>query len=204
MIASIAGRISRKAEDFIVLEQGGIGFQIEMPPGLIACLPPAGQEVTIHTHLHVRENEMALYGFSNEEQKKLFILVQSVSGVGPKLAMQVVGTLSPDAFALAILQSDVDRLTQVRGIGKKGAARMILELTDKLKKSGIQIPQATELVGSLSVTPAAGMAGEAVAALMVLGYSNAEALEAVKLAGSREEDCLEDLLRRALSRMAIV
>lgn len=204
MIASITGQIVKKAEEFIVVEQGGIGFQIEMAPGLIASLPPPGQTVTIHTHLHVRENEMGLFGFSNEEEKKLFLLVQTVSGVGPKLALQVVGTLTPDAFALAILQSDVDRLTRVKGIGKKGAARMILELTDKLKKTGMEVAQAGQLHGSAAASPAGGIAGETVAALLVLGYSNAEALDAVRRAAPGEDDTVESLLRRALSQMATV
>ncbi|NLA95583.1 MAG: Holliday junction branch migration protein RuvA [Clostridiaceae bacterium] len=204
MIASITGRITKKAEEYILLEQGGVGFQIEMAPGLIASLPSVGQTVTIHTHLHVRENEMGLFGFSNEEEKNLFILVQTVSGVGPKLALQVVGTLTPEAFALAILQSDVDRLTRVKGIGKKGAARMSLELTDKLKKSGVEVPQTVPLHGSAPPSPAAGIAGETVAALMVLGYSNAEALDAVRRAAIEESDTVESLLRRALSQMAMV
>lgn len=204
MIASITGQIVKKTEEFIILEQGGIGFQIEMAPGLIASLPLPGQTVTIHTHLHVRENEMGLFGFSNEEEKKLFILVQTVSGVGPKLALQVVGTLSPDAFALAILQNDVDRLTRVKGIGKKGAARMILELTDKLKKSGVEVPQAAHLHGSAPVSAAAGTTGETAAALMVLGYSKEEALDAVRRAVPADTDTVESLLRRALSQMALV
>ena len=204
MIASITGRIVKKAEEFIILEQGGIGFQIEMAPGLIASLPPAGQTVTLHTHLHVRENEMGLFGFFNEEEKNLFILVQTVSGVGPKLALQVVGTLSPDAFALAILQGDADRLTRVKGIGKKGAARMSLELTDKLKKTGVEISETRQLPGAPPASQAGGIAGETVAALMVLGYSNAEALDAVRRAGHDESDTVESLLRRALSRMAAV
>lgn len=204
MIASMKGTIIKKSDDFIVLEQGGIGFQIEMTPGLVASLPLTGQEATIYTHLHVRENEMALFGFSTEEEKNLFLLVQTVSGVGPKLAMQVVGSLSPDAFALAILQGDLDRLTRVKGIGKKVAARMVLELTDKLKKSGVEVVGSGPLAGQASVSPGGGVAAETVAALMVLGYSNAEALDAVRRAGPGESDSVEVLLRRALAQMAAV
>ena len=203
MIASLSGKITRKAEEFIILEQGGMGFQIDMAPVKIAGLPPLGQNVTLLTHLHVRENEMSLFGFTSEEEKNLFLLVQTVSGVGPRLALQIVGSLTPDAFALAILQEDTDQLTQVKGIGKKGAARMILELTDKLKKTGVSLTPAAQEAGTLAAAPAAGLGGETLAALMVLGYSREEAVNALRLAGSREDDKVEDLLRRALSQMTV-
>ncbi len=205
MIASITGKLLRKAGDFVILQMGGIGFQIDMAAGMIARLPDLGEEVTVHTHLHVRENELGLFGFSSEEEKNLFVLVQTVSGVGPKLALQVVDTLSPDAFALAILQGDMDRLTAVKGIGKKGAARMILELTDKLKKAGMtltdQIP-APVLAGD-QARPGDTL-GESLAALLVLGYSNAEAQDALRRAQPQPDDTVESLLRRALSQLASV
>lgn len=206
MIASITGRIVRKAFDFLILEQGGIGFHIDMAPGMIGLLPASGENVTIHTVLHVRENEMALFGFRTEEEKNLFSLVQTVSGVGPKLALQVVDSLSPDAFALAILQSDTDRLTQVKGIGKKGAARMILELTDKLKKSGLKMTElgATPQGEGAPAAAAGDIVNETVAALMVLGYSNAEAMDALRRAGTEEQDTVESLLRRALGQLALI
>ena len=114
-----------------------------------------------------------------------------------------MGSLTPDAFALAILQEDTDRLTEVKGIGKKGAARMILELTDKLKKTGVSLTPAAQEAGTLAAAPAAGLGGETLAALMVLGYSREEAVNALRLAGSREDDKVEDLLRRALSQMTV-
>lgn len=206
MIASISGRIVRKAGDFLILEQGEIGFHIDMAPGMIATLPPVGETVTIHTSLHVRENEMGLFGFCTEEEKNLFTLVQTVSGVGPKLALQVVDTLSPDAFALAILQSDTERLTKVKGIGKKGAARMILELTDKLKKSGLKMTEfsTTQQEEGLRHDVAGDIMSETLAALMVLGYSNAEAIDALRRAGTQENDTVESLLRRALGQLAVI
>lgn len=205
MIASLSGKIVRKAGDFIILQQGGIGFQIDMAPGMIAQLPPVGESVTLYTHLHVRENEMGLFGFSSEEEKNLFVLVQTVSGVGPKLALQVVDNLSPDAFALAILQGDVDRLTSVKGIGKKGAARMILELTDKLKKAGMALSPALVSQSAAGDQVQAGdTVGETLAALMVLGYTKAEALDAITRALPQASDTVESLLRRSLSQLAIV
>lgn len=206
MIASISGRIVRKSEDFLILEQGGIGFHIDIAPGMIASMPPVGETVTVHTCLHVRENEMGLFGFCTEEEKNLFTLVQTVSGVGPKLALQVVDALSPDAFALAILQSDTARLTQVKGIGKKSAARMILELTDKLKKSGLKMAEfsATQQEEGLRHDVAGDIMGETLAALMVLGYSNAEAIDALRRAGTEENDTVESLLRRALGQLAVI
>lgn len=203
MIASIKGKLLRKAEDFVILEQGGLGFHIEMAPGMIARLPAVGEGLTVFTHLHVRENEMGLFGFTNEEEKNLFALVQTVSGVGPKLALQIVDSLTPEAFALAILQSDVDRLTSVKGIGKKGAARMILELTDKLKKSGFELTPAAVVAGAEGIE-AGDTVGEVRAALLVLGYSVGEAVDAIRRAGPEATDTVESLLRRSLSQLALV
>ncbi len=126
--------------------------------------------------------------------------------MGPKLALQVVDALSPDAFALAILQSDTARLTQVKGIGKKSAARMILELTDKLKKSGLKMAEfsATQQEEGLRHDVAGDIMGETLAALMVLGYSNAEAIDALRRAGTEENDTVESLLRRALGQLAVI
>ncbi|HHX19827.1 MAG TPA: Holliday junction branch migration protein RuvA [Clostridiaceae bacterium] len=203
MIASIQGRIVRKSEEHVIIEQGGIGYRLDIAPSAVSSLPPAGETVKLYTYLHVRENEIGLFGFTTEDQKNLFELLQTVSGVGPRLALQVVDTLSPDAFALAILQNDIDKLTQVKGIGKKGAARMVLELTDKLKKSAIAVP---DIVAKAA--PAEGAAenevSEVIAALMVLGYSSSEAHDAVKRARPVEEDTVETLLRRALGQLAIV
>lgn len=203
MIASIQGRIVRKSEEHVIIEQGGIGYRLDIAPSAVSSLPPAGETVKLYTYLHVRENEIGLFGFTTEDQKNLFELLQTVSGVGPRLAMQVVDTLSPDAFALAILQNDIEKLTQVKGIGKKGAARMVLELTDKLKKSAIAVP---DIVAKAA--PAEGAVedevSEVIAALLVLGYSSSEAHDAVKRARPVEEDTVETLLRRALGQLAIV
>ncbi|HHW93990.1 MAG TPA: Holliday junction branch migration protein RuvA [Clostridiaceae bacterium] len=203
MIASIQGKIVRKSEAHIVLEQGGIGYRLDVAPSAVSSLPPAGETVKLYTYLHVRENEIGLFGFTTEEQKNLFELLQTVSGVGPRLAMQVVDTLTPDAFALAILQNDIEKLIQVKGIGKKGAARMVLELTDKLKKSAI-VPDVSALKASPAQRAGEDEVGEVIAALMVLGYSSSEAHDAVKRANPDESDTVESLLRRALGQLAIV
>lgn len=203
MIASIRGKLLRKAEDFVILEQGGLGFHIDMAAGMVARLPAVGETLTVFTHLHVRENEMGLFGFTSEEEKNLFALVQTVSGVGPKLALQIVDSLTPEAFALAILQGDVDCLTSVKGIGRKGAARMILELTDKLKKAGFELAPATVLTGEEQIE-AGDTVAEVRAALLVLGYSVGEAVDAIRRAGPEADDSVESLLRRALSLLALV
>ncbi len=204
MIASIQGRIVRKSDEFVIIEQGGIGFRLDVAPRTVASLPLAGEMAKLYTYLHVRENELGLFGFATEEEKNLFELLQTVSGVGPRLALQVVDTLTPDAFALAILQNDIDQLTQVKGIGKKGAARMVLELTDKLKKSGVSITD----VAVVKATPTQDIGGshvdEVLAALMVLGYSASEARDAVKRANPDQDDTVESLLRRALGQLAIL
>ncbi|MGI6158061.1 MAG: Holliday junction branch migration protein RuvA [Saccharofermentanales bacterium] len=202
MIVRITGTLIKKNADSAVIERDGIGFQLEMAPRSVAALPPVGEEVTVHTYMHVRENELALFGFQSDEEKKLFSLLQTVSGVGPKLALQVIDALTPEAFAVAILQNDVKKLTSVKGIGKKGAARMILEMTDKLKQSGMELPESSGGADTVEVDAVpAGPAEEAVAALVVLGYSQSEAREAVHRARPTADDTVETLLRRALGQL---
>ncbi len=203
MIASIQGRIVRKSEEFVIIEQGGIGFRLDVAPRTAASLPPAGEAAKLFTFLHVRENELGLFGFATEEEKNLFELVQTVSGVGPRLALQVVDTLTPDAFALAILQNDTAQLTRIKGIGKKGAARMVLELTDKLKKAGVAVSGGDGAISAPVQDAGGSCAEEVLAALMVLGYSSPEARDAIKRANPGAGDSVESLLRRALGQLAI-
>ena len=144
---------------------------------------------------------MSLFGFPGEKEKNLFRLVQSVSGIGPKLALTITGTISPEAFALAVLNDDLDTLTTIRGIGKKSAQRMILELKDKLRhlEPDVDVNEADLF------TPAAAESIEmqTVSALMVLGYRRDEARKAILACGRTETDSLEDVIIKALKTMQI-
>jgi holliday junction DNA helicase RuvA len=197
MYAYIKGRIVTRALDSLVIENQGIGYRILAAPELLDRFPARGEEAVIHTHLYVREDIQALYGFPTAEDLGLFELLLGVSGVGPKVASAIVGSLSPGEFALAVITGDIKRLTQVRGIGRKGAERLVLELKDKLK--GADIPSVQASAGPLGSSKLPHQA-EAISALMVLGYSGSEAAKAVG-AIYEPERSLEDLIRLALRQL---
>ncbi|HHV42716.1 MAG TPA: Holliday junction branch migration protein RuvA [Clostridiaceae bacterium] len=198
MYSYIKGEVTAKTADYIVVEASGIGYELQIHPGMVNALPGIGEKAKIPIELHVREDQMTLFAFPGEEEKKLFRLVQTVSGIGPKVAITITGSISPGAFALAILNEDVTTLTKIRGIGKKGAQRMILELKDKLRKLELDLDSDEEL---LSRQAEDSMEAQAISALMVLGYRNEEALQALKNSGYSREDSLEDIILKALKTM---
>lgn len=190
MIAMLTGRIAAKSTTHVVLDVGGVGFSVAMSTASIATLPAEGDEVTVHTHLHVREDELALFGFESAEEKGLFEQLITVSGVGPKVALSVLSSLSPAAFADAVATEDVARLSTVPGIGRKTAQRMILDLKDRLSLTGVAAP----------VTAAPDIAAEAHSALLGMGFSSAEVAQALSGFDGPSGD-VQALLRYGLRRL---
>jgi len=173
-----------------VLDVGGVGFKVFVPPALLDGPPSTGQQVGLFTHMHVRENELSLYGFFAAEELTLFELLLHVSGIGPKVAMKIVSIMPPDALREAIARGDAAALTRVPGVGKKIAERVLVDLKDKLGASrGISYP-------ALS-----GPAAEIIAALLSLGYSLSEAQAALRSL-PHEELPLEEKIRLALQHLA--
>lgn len=200
MYAYIKGTVVARALDSLVVENNGIGYRINAAPELLERFGAVGKETTVYTHLYVREDQFTLYGFPSPEDRSMFELLITVSGIGPKVASAMVGGLSPSEFALAVISGDVKVLTRVRGVGKKGAERLILELKDKLK--GVE---ATEAVGASAVggaVPTAGqsMQSEAISALIVLGYSPVEATRAIRAADDGAQS-LETLIKLGLRQL---
>lgn len=195
MYAYIKGQVVLRALDFLVVENGGVGYKIQASAGSLERFPATGEQVTVHTHLYVREDQMALYGFPEREDLNMFELLLTVSGIGPKVASTIVGTLPPSQFALAVITGDAKALTQIRGIGRKGAERLILELKDKLKGSADELPAAVAAVSGTSVQ------SDAINALIVLGYSGSEAAQAVGRVAADESAGLEDIIRLALRQL---
>ncbi len=200
MIARVSGRILQRKNDSVVVDLSGLGLRIESAPRIIAQLPSAGEEVALYTYLNVRENELTLFGFNLEEEMQLFSLLITVSGIGPKIAMQILEALDPSTFALAVMQGDVKSLTQAKGIGKKGAERIILELKDKVAKSEFATEVETRLKPDQFASDS--IINDAINALVVLGYSAQEAEAAIKSVPSTEEDNVESLLRKALRKLS--
>lgn len=190
MISYLHGAIIHKATNYLILEVGGLGYQIFVSENLLSEYK-AGSEVEIYTHHVVREEASDLYGFKNPEDLELFELLLSVSGVGPKSAQAVLAMASANDIKEAIIRGDADLLTKVSGIGKKTAERLVLELKTKISRIG----------GSIDLSGAGGIsAGDEIEALMSLGFSLAQAREAlnaiapeIKDSGERVKAALKNL-----------
>ncbi|MDI9470490.1 MAG: Holliday junction branch migration protein RuvA [Bacillota bacterium] len=176
MIARIRGRLLATEVESVLVENCGIAYRIFTAAGLVDRFGAIGDEVTVHTRMIVRENDLSLYGFPTSDRCQLFDLLQTVTGIGPRVATNILGTLEPDRFALAVLNEDIPTLTRTKGLGKRGAERIILELRDRLKGMA---PKAQ--AAALQPAAAAGEDGpgrlreDVLGALVVLGYSAAEA-----------------------------
>jgi holliday junction DNA helicase RuvA len=189
MIASVQGIVAAVTDDALIVQVGGVGFRVLVPRDLLERVTRPGQEITLHTHLHVRENELALYGAETEEEIGLFRLLQTVSGIGPKVALSILSSLPPEQFRAAIAQEDVTALARVPGIGPKTAKKLVFDLKDKVS--------AEVLPGGLA--PALGQAdADLIAALTGLGYNVAEIQEALRHLPA-EPLPLEERVRLALA-----
>ncbi len=188
MIATLEGRILARGTDSIVVGLGGLGIKVFVPADLVAMVRP-GDEIFLHTHLHVREQELTLYGFAGEQELALFHLLLGVSGIGPKSALSILSAMPVDALHLAISQEQPGVLARVPGVGKKTAEKIILELKDKIKTTADVSPE----LAALSETD-----GEVIDALTALGYSIVEAQRAVQ-ALPRDVTDVEERLRLALT-----
>ncbi len=173
MIASVEGTVGAVSADSLVIEAGGIGYRVFAAPSVIASAVPGGR-LRLHTHHLVREDQQALFGFRTPEELGFFALLLTVTGVGPKVAMAVVGSRPTADLQLAILQQDQAVLTSIAGIGKRLAERIIFELKEKVSAAGVAAGSAVGAGGASE--------NEVVAALQALGYSPAEAREASRLA----------------------
>ncbi|HHY24363.1 MAG TPA: Holliday junction branch migration protein RuvA [Clostridiaceae bacterium] len=200
MLAYIKGIIEYKHTDHIVIEANGIGYKIFTSLTTIQSSNAVGNEVKVFTYLHVREDSMKLYGFLTHEELKMFELLISVTGVGPKVAISLMSVISPSKFSLAVITDDVKTLTKAPGIGNKTAQRIILELKDKIKK---EQGEYAEIAGKaeISMTDRETMkAQEAITALMVLGYTPLEATKAVSTVYSEELD-IETIIKNSLKEL---
>lgn len=196
MISYIKGELVEVTEDSVVLDHGGMGFSIMMPGSILAKLPAIGSELKVHTYLYVKEDVLGLYGFLTKDDLKVFKLLITVSGIGPKGALAILSTMSPDDLRFAVLAGDAKTISKTPGIGSKTAQKLIIELKDKLKIEDVLdgADGGYEAQSDMADTAAA----EAVMALTALGYSAADATRAVKLVDSTGDMDSETLLKAAL------
>jgi len=194
MIGRLRGRILSKQPPFLLLEVSGVGYEIEAPMSTFYVLPSDDTEVTLHTHLSVREDAHVLYGFAREADRTLFRALLKISGVGGKMALGVLSGMTAEEFGQAVQAGDLAGLTRLPGVGKKTAERLVVEMRDKLDKIGIQ---------AMAGSPAppgwvpAGADQDAVSALVVLGYRPPEASRMVSKVFQEGMDT-EAIIRAAL------
>lgn len=199
MYAYIKGLLIQKKEEFVVIETGGIGYKIFCHPPMQDRFGKTGDTVCVYTYLYVREDTLALYGFPSQEEHDMFVMLLQVSGIGPKVALALVAQVLPSQFALAVITGDVKRLTQVKGVGKKGAERLILELKDKLKGFAFEGADGEFVVDELisGIASDSRLMQEAMSAMVVLGYTAQEARKAVTSV-YRDDIPVEELIRFSL------
>lgn len=199
MISYIKGALERRAESYIIIETGGIGYQIFVSPATLAKLPQTGEMVKVFTYFSVKEDGISLYGFATMEEQEMFHKLLTVSGVGPKGALGFLSQLTPQEIILAIISEDVKTLSKAPGVGRKTAQRVILELKDKFKTEDA-LSMGEELQGVVETAMGGDAKFEAIDAMTALGYSRSEAAKAVN-AVAAEGMSTEDILKAALKKM---
>lgn len=202
MYAFIEGEVCEKLNGSLVLLASGVGWQLNCSNNTLQAAPPLGETMRCWTYLSVREDAMELFGFATREEKEMFLQLTSVSGIGPKTALGVLGAMPLRDLNLAILLGDVNALSRAPGIGKKTAQRIALELKDKISQADVSAAVPSQGAASAAVSSLSPDAvSEAIEALIALGYSSTEARNAISQVKD-QTDKPEDLIRLALRSMA--
>lgn len=205
MYSYIKGILADLEDDLIVVETGGIGYNIYTTGQTFRYLPSVGEEVKIYTYLYIREDAMMLYGFLTKDDLRVFKLLIGVSGIGPKGALAILSVMTTDDLRFAVLGDDAKAISKAPGIGAKTAQRLILELKDKLSlEDAFEQKLANTQLKEESKNHVKGVKNEAVQALTALGYSSSEALKALDGIEITEDTDVEDILKAALKNMAFL
>lgn len=198
MIGFLRGRLMAKQPPSLVLDVGGVGYEIEAPMSTFYGLASVGTDIHLFTHLVVREDAHILFGFATERERRLFRELLKVSNVGPKLALALLSGMSVDNFLMCIEAQDVDALVRIPGVGRKTAERLLIEMKDRIKNLGA-LPGVTNTSGTLE--PHSGAQSEAFSALIALGYKPAEVTRLLKAVDASVQTT-EEIIRRALQAAA--
>jgi Holliday junction DNA helicase RuvA len=190
MIATLQGTLEYRGTDSVIVNVGGIGFHVYVPSSTLSQLRAIGGKVSLYTHLYLREDNVSLYGFASNEELALFKNFISVSGVGPKVALALLSALNPQQLAMAITSGNTELISQVPGVGKKMASRLVVELRGKLEREWKE-----------AALPLAPENTDAIAALTSLGYSLREATQAVSSLPNSKELSLEEKVKLALQQL---
>jgi Holliday junction DNA helicase RuvA len=203
MYSYIKGELAEINIDHIVIEAGGIGYQIFISAQTFDYLPAIGEEIKVYTYLYLREDAMILYGFLTKDDMELFKKLISVSGIGPKGGLAILSTLDADDLRFAILSGDSKAIAKAPGVGAKTAQRIILELKDKMSLEEA-FEKKTEHVRDAQTSGNNLVKNDAVMALTALGYSSTESMKAVSSVAITEDMDVEDVLRAALKNLSLI
>lgn len=198
MYYSLTGTLLHTEPQFAVVSCGGVGYKCYTTLKTMAALPALGKEITLYTHLNVREDALDLYGFFTQAECRSFRQLTGVSGVGPKSALAILSDMSPEQLALCIAAGDAKALARAPGIGPKAAQRLILELRDKITDE--QLSGSAVAATAAQAADARSNIGEAVSALCALGYGQTEAVQA--LTGAAPETPVEELIKQGLKKLS--
>lgn len=201
MYAFVKGRIDSLAEENVVLDTGGIGYNIKISSGTFAALPGIGEEVKLYTYTSVREDALCLFGFLSRDELEVFKKLITVNGIGPKGGLAILSVMSADNLRFAILSGDSAAIAKAPGIGKKTAERVILDLKDKISLEDTLIHKEIQVISNEEGAPEQKSRNDAVEALVALGYSASDALHAVKNVSIEEDMDVETILKLALKNM---
>lgn len=198
MIYSLTGELTYIGDQFLVVECGGVGFKCFTSVATAANAGRIGDQIRLYTYLSVKEDALALYGFKTENELRAFKLLISVSGVGPKAAVSILSEMSADKLALAVAAGDTKAITRANGVGKKIAERIVLELKDKM--AGVTLSSSESSVSAAASVAEDSPAGEAVAALVALGFSKSDAAAAV---GAMDSSLpADEMIRQGLRQLS--
>lgn len=203
MLVYVKGELVSLSEDGIVVENNGIGYEIKVPMSVMNELPQIGSSVKIYTYLYVREDAQKLYGFLTKDDLSVFKLLITVNGIGPKGALGILSAITPDDLRFAVLSEDVKAISKAPGIGTKTASKLILELKDKLKLEDAFEQRFEHQTQEENRNKSTEMTNEAVLALVSLGYSNTDALKAVRKVTITDKMSVEELLKLSLKHISL-
>ena len=199
MIAYISGALVSAGENYIVIDNHGMGYRIFVSGKFLKRIPAYETQIKVYTHMYIREDELTLYGFYSEEELSVFRILIGISGVGPKVAMAILTALTIQELQLAVISEDAKTISKANGVGTKGASRIILELKDKLKMEDMMDAAYEQSIAQ--DTQDVNAARDAILALVNLGYSNSEAALAVKKIGDTGQMDTEAILKAALKKL---
>ena len=202
MLSYIKGELAEVFEDTIVVENNGMGINVKVPATVLSNIPSIGEDIKVYTYLYVREDAINVYGFLTRDDLNVFKLLLNVNGVGPKAALGILSTISANDLRYAVLSDDVNAIKKAPGIGAKTAQRLIIELKDKLK---LESEEALILNANVGTKPSDDLIlkNDAIEALVSLGYSQREAMDAVKKVAISNKN-LDDIIKESLKNLAFL